>query len=88
VLFPVHSAELLTCLKVAEQNAAVAAHEVIPLGDAIKKLREKGHKAELVRARLCHRNGDLDYVLTMLTRSGKVISVDINAVNGDLVASH
>jgi uncharacterized membrane protein YkoI len=88
VLCPIHAADQGVCLKVIEQNAAVAAHEVVPLSEAIKKLREKGHKAELVRARLCRRNGDLDYVLTMLTRSGKVISIRINAVSGDLLAGH
>jgi uncharacterized membrane protein YkoI len=85
---PIHAADQLVCLKVAEQSAAVAAHEVIPLGEAIKKLRKKEHKEELMRARLCMRNGDLYYVLTMLTHSGKVISIDINAVSGDLAADH
>jgi len=85
---PAQATDQPVCLKVAEQSAAVAAREVIPLGEAIKKLREKGHKSELVRARLCRRNGDLEYVLTMLTRSGRVISIGINAVSGDLVAGH
>lgn len=62
---------------------AVAAHEAISLGDAIKKLRDRGHKADVVRARLCLRNGHLDYVLTMLTGSGKVVTVTMNAVSGD-----
>ena len=82
---PVHAAEprQLVCLNEPEQSAAVAAHEAIPLGRIIKKLREQGHQAEVVRARLCRRNGNLDYLLTMLTHSGKVISVDLNAANGE-----
>jgi hypothetical protein len=46
-------------------------------------LRDRGHKADVVRARLCHRNGHLDYVLTMLTGSGKVVTATMNAVSGD-----
>ena len=73
------------CLNKAEQSAAVAAHKVVPLAEAIKALREHGHRAEVVRARLCRRNGGLDYVLTVLTRSGKVISADLDAANGELI---
>jgi hypothetical protein len=82
---PIHAADStrLVCLNEPEQSAALAAHEAIPLGRVIKKLREQGHQAEVVRARLCRRNGNLDYVLTMLTHSGKVISVDLNAANGE-----
>lgn len=82
--FPVATAaDLQACLNSTERGMAVAAHEAIPLGDAIKKLRDRGHKADVVRARLCHRNGHLDYVLTMLTGSGKVVTVTMNAVSGD-----
>jgi uncharacterized membrane protein YkoI len=82
--FPVaRAADQQACLNSTERGMAVAAHEAIPLGDAIKKLRDRGHKADVVRARLCHRNGHLDYVLTMLTGSGKVVTVTMNAVNGD-----
>ena len=80
-----HAADQRVCLEAAERSGAVAAHEAMPLGEAIKKLRNHGHKADVVRARLCRRNGHLDYVLTMLTRSGKVISIEINATSGDLV---
>lgn len=81
--FPVaRAADQQICLDSSEQGMAVAAHEAIPLSDAIKKLRDRGHKAEVVRARLCHRNGHLDYVLTMLTGSGKVVTVTMNAVSG------
>src|SRR5579864_4964782 len=45
------------CLTKAEQRAAVAEQKAIPLAKAIRNRREKGHHAELVRARLCH-HGD------------------------------
>jgi len=74
-----------TCLSKAEQRAAVAAHRAIPLGRAIKSLRAHGHRAEVVRARLCRRGDRLVYVLTLLARSGKVIRASVDAANGELI---
>jgi uncharacterized membrane protein YkoI len=82
---PVLAAGQHACLDRAEQAAAVAAHQVIPLAEAIKIIREHGQRGEVVRARLCRRNGALDYVVTMLSGSGKVISASINAANGEPV---
>ena len=61
-----------TCLNKAEQRAAVASHQAVPLAQAIRSLHERGRRAEVVRAELCHRGGGLVYVLTLLARSGKV----------------
>jgi hypothetical protein len=87
---PAHQAYIpphrLTCLTRSEQRAAVAAHQAISLSSAIKSLRKKGKRAEVVRARLC-RNGDkLAYVLTLFGHSGKVFDVSVDAVSGDLIA--
>jgi hypothetical protein len=83
---PNHAAEPgHVCLNKMEQSAAVAAHQVLPLVETIKALREHGHRAEVVRAQLCHHNGRLDYVLTMLTRSGKVVRADLDAASGELI---
>lgn len=73
-----------TCLTKAEQRAAVADHKAISLAQAVKSLREHGHRAELVRARLCHRGDKLAYMLTLLARSGKVILVTVDATSGDV----
>jgi uncharacterized membrane protein YkoI len=75
------------CLNKAEQSAAVATHRVIPLAEAIKTLREHGQPAEVVRVQLCRRENGLDYVLTMLSRSGKVISANLDAANGEIITS-
>jgi uncharacterized membrane protein YkoI len=72
-----------TCLTKAEQRAAVAAKRAISLGQAIKSLREHKKYSEVVRARLCRYDEKLVYVLTLLGRSGKVISVTVNAVTGE-----
>jgi uncharacterized membrane protein YkoI len=76
------------CLSKAEQRAAVAEHKAIPLAKAIKSRREKGHHAELVGARLCRHGDGLVYVLTLLGRSGKVVSETVDAASGELINEH
>jgi uncharacterized membrane protein YkoI len=73
------------CLNKAEQRAAVADKKAIPLAQTIKTRHEKGHHAELVRARLCHRGERLVYMLTLLGRSGRVISETVDAANGEII---
>jgi hypothetical protein len=81
---PNHAAEPgHVCLNKMEQSAAVAAHQVLPLAETIKALCEHGHRAEVVRAQLCH--PVWNYVLTMLTRSGKVVRADLDAASGELI---
>jgi len=73
------------CLSKAEQRVAVAEHRAIPLADAVKILHTHGHRAELVRARLCRHGEGLAYVLTLLPRSGKVTRVAVDAGNGEVI---
>jgi uncharacterized membrane protein YkoI len=73
------------CLNKAEQRAAVADKKAIPLARAIKTRREHGHHADLVRARLCQHGDGLVYVLTLLGRSGRVISETVDAANGEVI---
>jgi uncharacterized membrane protein YkoI len=75
------------CLTRAEQRAAVAANKAISLAQAIKLLREHRQYSEVVRARLCQHDQKLVYVLTLLGRSGKVVTATIDAVNGEYHAS-
>jgi len=72
-----------SCLTRDEQRAAVDDHRTISLGQAIKSLRQYRKHSEVVRARLCRQNEKLVYVLTLLGRSGKVVDVTIDAVNGE-----
>jgi uncharacterized membrane protein YkoI len=78
---PPHNA----CLNKAEQRAAVADKKAIPLAQTIKSRRQKGHHAELVRARLCRHGDGLVYMLTLLGRSGRVISETVDAANGEII---
>ena len=73
------------CLDKADQRAAVAAHKAIPLAQVMKSHRQQGHHSELVRARLCRNGNGLVYVLTLLGRSGKVVSRTVDAANGEVV---
>lgn len=76
-----------TCLTKSEQRAAVGSHHAIPLGRAIKILREHGKHAEVVRARLCRHDDKLVYMLTLLTHNGKVIRTSVDAGNGELLVN-
>ncbi len=71
------------CLSRAEQRAAVTSQKAVPLAAAIRSLRERGHRGEVVRAELCNRGEKLVYVLTLLARSGKVTRATVDAANGE-----
>lgn len=85
LVMPAEAAEVTprSCLNRAEQRAAVASHKAVPLASAIKTLRERGHRAEVVRAALCNRGERLVYVLTLLARNGKVTRATVDAANGE-----
>ena len=81
---PAAAQEQPRCLSRAEQRAAIAAGEAIPLATARQMLRQR-MGGELVRARLCHESGRLIYRLTVLARDGKVRQVSIDATNGTVI---
>jgi uncharacterized membrane protein YkoI len=81
---PASAQEQPRCLSRAEQRAAIAAGEAIPLATARQTLRQRMN-GELVRARLCHESGRLIYRLTVLARDGKVRQVTIDATNGTVI---
>jgi uncharacterized membrane protein YkoI len=73
------------CLDKAEQRAMVASRKAIPLALAIKSQREKGVRAEVVRAKLCRGGAGLVYLLVLLDRNGKVTRATIDATNGAIM---
>ena len=81
---PAAAQEQPRCLSRAEQRAAIAAGEAIPLATARQMLRQR-MSGELVRARLCRESGRLIYRLTVLARDGKVRQVTIDATNGTVI---
>ena len=81
---PAAAQEQPRCLSRAEQRAAIAAGEAIPLATARQMLRQR-MGGEMVRARLCRESGRLIYRLTVLARDGKVRQVSIDATNGTVI---
>jgi uncharacterized membrane protein YkoI len=74
------------CLTPAEQRAAIAANQAVPLAQATRNLRPE-HRGEVVNARLCRvgNNGQLVYLLTVVNRHGKVMRARFDAATGQLV---
>jgi uncharacterized membrane protein YkoI len=73
------------CLSPAEQRAAIAANQAVPLAHATRNLRPE-HRGEVVNARLCRAaSGQLVYVLTVVNRRGKVMRARFDAATGQLV---
>jgi uncharacterized membrane protein YkoI len=73
------------CLTRAEQRAAIQAGEAIPLA-AVRRILRQRMVGELVRARLCHESNRLIYLLTVLSRDGKVRRVSVDATNGTVIS--
>ena len=76
---PVHA-----CLDQKERRAEIESGRVVRLDTALRVARSK-MPGTLVRARLCHANDGLVYVLTVLARDGKVARLTVDAVKGTLV---
>ena len=76
------------CLSKAEQRAALSSGQTVTLAVAIRSargsVRGRGSR-EVVRARLCHQDKGLVYLLTMLTRDGKVMHTAVDATSGKVV---
>jgi uncharacterized membrane protein YkoI len=84
---PAHAADAPeSCLSKSEQRAAVATHQAIPLAQALKT-RTRVRHGDLVRARLCREGDKLVYVLTLLGRSGKVVTATVDAATGAPVSA-
>jgi ribose 1,5-bisphosphokinase PhnN len=77
-----------SCLSRAEQRAALSTGQTVTLAVAIRSARGsvRGRGArEVVRARLCRQEKGLVYLLTMLTRDGKVTQTAVDATSGKVV---
>jgi uncharacterized membrane protein YkoI len=84
---PVGAAER-SCLSKAEQRLAISNGQAVTLATAIRSVRGsvRGRGArEVLRARLCREADGLVYVLTVLTRDGKVTHTTVDATSGKVV---
>jgi uncharacterized membrane protein YkoI len=77
------AAERRSCLTPDERNAAIAARKAVPLARAMRVVKSKV-AGDVLNARLCRREakGGLVYVLTVLSRSGKVTQARVDAADG------
>ena len=77
-----------TCLSKAEQRAALSSGQTVTLAAAIRSargsVRGRGSR-EVVNARLCREQNGLVYLLTLLTRDGKVTHTAVDATSGKVV---
>jgi hypothetical protein len=72
------------CLDQKERRAETASGTVIRLAAAIQAAKNR-MPGSVVRARLCHGQDGLVYVLTVLARDGKVARIVVDATKGTLV---
>jgi uncharacterized membrane protein YkoI len=83
-LAPARAAEIShACLDQKERRAEVESGRVVRLDAALRAVKSK-MSGTLVRARLCHGNDGLVYVLTVLARDGKVAQLTVDAAKGTL----
>src|SRR5688572_10811453 len=77
------AAERRACLTLQERNAVIASRKAVPLARAMRVVKSKV-AGEVVNARLCRREPPkgLVYVLTVLSRNGKVTEARVDAADG------
>ncbi len=75
------AAERKACLSPEERRAVIASRKAIPLTSAMHTVRAKVN-GEVVKVRLCRQEKGLVYVLTVLSRNGKVTQARVDAADG------
>jgi uncharacterized membrane protein YkoI len=81
--------EARACLSKSEQRAAISSGQAVTLAQAIRSARGsvRGRGArEVVNAKLCREDKKgLVYLLTVLSRDGKVTHMTVDATSGKVV---
>jgi uncharacterized membrane protein YkoI len=72
------------CLKRREAVAVVTSGKAVPLRQ-VRGAAEGAARGEMINAELCTRSGQLVYVVTVLSGSGKVVYVSLDAASGRLL---
>jgi uncharacterized membrane protein YkoI len=72
------------CMARREAKATVLSGQAVRLR-AVRSVAEEAAKGEMINAELCWRGGEIIYVITVLSGSGKVVYVTLNAANGQLI---
>jgi uncharacterized membrane protein YkoI len=79
-----HALAAHACLDQKERRAETTSGGVVRLTTAIHAAKGR-MPGTVIRARLCHGQDGLVYVLTVLARDGKVAQIIVDAVKGTLV---
>lgn len=72
------------CLNPDQRRAVVANRKAVPLTRAVRAVKTR-LGGEVVRARLCDQGKGLVYLLTVLSRDGKVTLATVDAASGSLI---
>ena len=76
------------CLSKSEQRAAISTGQAVTLAQAIRSARGSvrgSGSREVVNAKLCREEKGLVYLLTVLSRDGKVTHMTVDATSGKVV---
>jgi hypothetical protein len=83
---PPHVAAKPVCLNAAETREIVKSRRLLEPFAALKFAGAQ-RKAEALSARLCHSGDDFIYEITLLSREGRLVHVEMEAATGK-IASH
>ncbi len=79
-----HASDPLHCLSPQERRAAIADKQAVPLGRAVNAVR-RSVPGDVVRAQLCRNDRGLVYMLTVLSRNGRVTRATLDAASARLL---
>ena len=74
------------CMGRREAKALIMSGRAVRLR-AVRGLAEQAANGEMINAELCYRGGQLVYVLTVLSVTGKVVYVSLNATTGQVIGT-
>jgi hypothetical protein len=74
------------CLTRREAIATVQDGRALRLRQ-VRGTAEQAARGEMINAELCYRGGQLVYVITVLSVTGKVVYVSLNATTGQLIGT-
>ena len=69
------------CLNQSQQKAAIKNGRAITLARTLAVVRKRA-PGDIIQARLCRERGTLVYVVTVISRKGKVVRVRVNGATG------
>ncbi len=74
------------CLSPGDMREIVSANQVVAPLSAIRAARQAVPKADVVRARLCHQQQALVYVIMALRKDGRFVHVTVDASSGKVAS--